>query len=71
MVCRGPAAEGAELVFDMECSKAQQLREGKRLARKLLQGWEHLSEQDIQVGLVDCSASLTLVSGFNHVPYCS
>ena len=68
MVCRGPDPDGTELAFDMECSKAQQLREGKRLARKLLQEWEHLSEQEIQVGVVGCSASLTLVSVPHHVP---
>ena len=33
----------------MQCSKAQQLAEAKRLAKQLLEGWRDLAEQDIQV----------------------
>ena len=64
MVCRVPVREGQELVFDMECGKAQQLQEGKRLAKQLLQGWQDLSEQEIQVRMSSCPPST--LSVFNH-----
>lgn len=49
--CRQPIQDESGTLFNMQCSKPQQLAEAKRLAKQLLQGWRNLSGQEIQVCL--------------------